>query len=71
MAAETSWHRYETKLRHCHPMYTLAMVFSYMYFIFYHFRFHYAYGLHLSVHTVTHWAGCDKATAGHYSIGGL
>jgi len=22
MAAETSWHRYETKLRHHHPMYT-------------------------------------------------
>jgi len=21
MAAETSWHRYGTKLRHCHPMY--------------------------------------------------
>jgi len=52
-------------------MYTLAMVFSYMYFIFYHFRFHYAYGLHLSVHTVTQWAGCDKAAGGHYSIGGL
>jgi len=24
MAAETSWHRYGTKLRHCHPMYILA-----------------------------------------------
>jgi len=23
MAAETSWHRYETKLRHCHPVYKL------------------------------------------------
>jgi len=22
MAAKTSWHRYGTKLRHCHPMYT-------------------------------------------------
>ena len=22
MAAETSWHRYGTKLRHCHLMYT-------------------------------------------------
>ena len=22
MAAKTSWHRYRTKLRHCHPMYT-------------------------------------------------
>ena len=22
MAAKTSWHRYETKLRHCHLMYT-------------------------------------------------
>jgi len=22
MAAKTSWHRYVTKLRHCHPMYT-------------------------------------------------
>ena len=22
MAAKTSWHRYESKLRHCHPMYT-------------------------------------------------
>jgi len=21
MAAKTSWHRYGTKLRHCHPMY--------------------------------------------------
>ena len=24
MAAKTSWHRYGTKLRHCHPMYTLV-----------------------------------------------
>jgi len=24
MAAKTSWHRYGTKLRHCHPMYTIA-----------------------------------------------
>jgi len=22
MAAKTSWHRYGTQLRHCHPMYT-------------------------------------------------
>ena len=22
MAAKTSWHRYGTKLRHCHPTYT-------------------------------------------------
>ena len=22
MAAKTNWHRYETKLRHCHPMYS-------------------------------------------------
>jgi len=21
MAAKSSWHRYETKLRHCHPLY--------------------------------------------------
>jgi len=21
MTAKTGWHRYETKLRHCHPMY--------------------------------------------------
>jgi len=27
MAAETSWHRYETKLRHCHPMYIYAVLF--------------------------------------------
>jgi len=25
MAAKTSWHRYGTKLRHCHPVYTLAV----------------------------------------------
>jgi len=23
MAAKTSWHRYGTKLRHCHPVYSL------------------------------------------------
>ena len=26
MAAKTSWHRYETKLRHCHPVYTLRLL---------------------------------------------
>ena len=26
MAAETSWHRYGTKLRHCHPMYTQLII---------------------------------------------
>jgi len=26
MAAKTSWHRYVTKLRHCHPMYSLIFV---------------------------------------------
>ena len=25
MAAETSWHRYGTKLRHCHSMYTRSI----------------------------------------------
>ena len=24
MAAKTSWHRYVTKLRHCHPMYKVV-----------------------------------------------
>jgi len=24
MAAKTSWHRYGTKLPHCHPMYTIC-----------------------------------------------
>jgi len=24
MAAKTGWHRYETKLRHCHPMYNVT-----------------------------------------------
>jgi len=24
MAAKTSWHRYESKLRHRHPMYTVS-----------------------------------------------
>jgi len=27
MAAKINWHRYGTKLRHCHPMYTLCAVF--------------------------------------------
>ena len=27
MAAETSWHRYGTKLRHCHPMYITLILF--------------------------------------------
>ena len=26
MAAKTSWHRYGTKLRHCHSMYTSALL---------------------------------------------
>jgi len=25
MAAKTSWHRYGTKLRHCHPVYRLCV----------------------------------------------
>jgi len=25
MAPKTSWHRYGTKLRHCHPMYSIAV----------------------------------------------
>ena len=25
MAAKTSWHRYGTKLRHCHPVYSMFM----------------------------------------------
>jgi len=25
MAAKTSWHRYGTILRHCHPVYTSAL----------------------------------------------
>ena len=24
MAAKINWHRYRTKLRHCHPMYTVS-----------------------------------------------
>jgi len=26
MAVKTSWHRYGTKLRHCHPVYILVML---------------------------------------------
>ena len=26
MAAKTRWHRYGTKLRHCHPVYSCAVV---------------------------------------------
>jgi len=28
MAAETSWHRYCTNLRHCHPMYSVWVRFE-------------------------------------------
>ena len=28
MAAKTNWHRYGTKLRHCHPVYSLLQVWS-------------------------------------------
>jgi len=28
MAAKTSWHRYGTKLRHCHPMYYTSITIS-------------------------------------------
>ena len=32
MAAKTSWHKYGTKLRHCHPMYinTLTYLLTYL-----------------------------------------
>ena len=26
MTVKTSWHRYGTKLRHCHPMYIIVML---------------------------------------------
>jgi len=28
MAAKTSWHRYGTNLRHCHPVYTECCVYT-------------------------------------------
>ena len=28
MVAQTNWHRYGTKLRHCHPMYTSSRTMS-------------------------------------------